>query len=183
HRMSCNEKASNSKNKHYTLMERKVFLQILNDYKHVIELKYTNISNSEESICSKKISRKRKETFELSGVEDKLRIERLKGVMNHDEQLTNFKLEHEKKMANIKEDHLKIMNHQQLEHLKNMHKLMELEINKAKLKIVESQSAIKENIHACDVILILFIFIFTFFIIYFYFFYCLQNLFKSYLQS
>lgn len=35
--MSC--KSLPSKNKHYTSIERKVFLQILNDYKHVIEKK------------------------------------------------------------------------------------------------------------------------------------------------
>jgi len=35
--MSCKEKPS--KNKHYTLLERKVFLQILEKYKNVIELK------------------------------------------------------------------------------------------------------------------------------------------------
>lgn len=38
--MSCKEKSSlSSKYKHYTLMEWKVFLQILNDYKHIIEIK------------------------------------------------------------------------------------------------------------------------------------------------
>lgn len=35
--MSCKEKAN--KNKHYTSLEKKVFLQILHKYKHVIELK------------------------------------------------------------------------------------------------------------------------------------------------
>ncbi|XP_071578866.1 myb/SANT-like DNA-binding domain-containing protein 3, partial [Temnothorax nylanderi] len=39
--MSCKAKANllPSKNKHYTLMERKVFLQILNNYKNIIENK------------------------------------------------------------------------------------------------------------------------------------------------
>ncbi|XP_077257677.1 uncharacterized protein LOC143894879 [Temnothorax americanus] len=37
--MSCTEKPSSSKNKHYTLMERKVFLLILEKYKNVIEIK------------------------------------------------------------------------------------------------------------------------------------------------
>lgn len=37
YRMSC--KGLSSKNKHYTSIERKVFLQILNNYKHVIEIK------------------------------------------------------------------------------------------------------------------------------------------------
>lgn len=39
--MSC-EKLNPSKNKHYTLLERKLFLQILNDYKHIIEVKKSN---------------------------------------------------------------------------------------------------------------------------------------------
>ncbi|KYN50415.1 hypothetical protein ALC57_00052 [Trachymyrmex cornetzi] len=57
--MSCNEKTSGSKNKHYTLMERKVFLQILNDYKHVIELKKSDSTTLKEKdlvwkeICNK----------------------------------------------------------------------------------------------------------------------------------
>lgn len=37
--MSCNEKSVSSKNKHYTLTERKVFLQILEKYKNVVEVK------------------------------------------------------------------------------------------------------------------------------------------------
>ncbi|KYQ53925.1 hypothetical protein ALC60_05665 [Trachymyrmex zeteki] len=36
--MSCKIK-STSKTKHYTLMERKIFLQILDKYKNVIEIK------------------------------------------------------------------------------------------------------------------------------------------------
>lgn len=41
--MSCNNandsQPSSSKNKHYTPMERKVFLQILDRFKHVTEIK------------------------------------------------------------------------------------------------------------------------------------------------
>lgn len=37
--MSGKEKRVLSKNKHYTLMKRKVFLQILEKYKHVVETK------------------------------------------------------------------------------------------------------------------------------------------------
>lgn len=37
--MSCKEKPNLSKNKHYTLMERKVFLDILKNYKYIIEIK------------------------------------------------------------------------------------------------------------------------------------------------
>jgi len=38
YRMSCKEKNA-SRSKHYTPIERKVFLQILHNYKHVIERK------------------------------------------------------------------------------------------------------------------------------------------------
>jgi len=38
YRMSCKEKPT-SKNKHYTLLERKLFLQILEKYKNIVELK------------------------------------------------------------------------------------------------------------------------------------------------
>lgn len=37
--MSCKEKPIASKNKHYTLMKRKVLLQILEKYKNIIEIK------------------------------------------------------------------------------------------------------------------------------------------------
>lgn len=41
--MSSKEKSNpSSKNKHYTPLERKVFLQILDDYKHIIEIKKSN---------------------------------------------------------------------------------------------------------------------------------------------
>lgn len=39
YRMSCKEKRNTSKSKYYTMMEKKVFLQILDEYKHVIEVK------------------------------------------------------------------------------------------------------------------------------------------------
>jgi len=45
----------------------------------------------------------------------------------------------------MKEKHLKEINSMQLRHLKEMHKL-ELQINKSKLKIIESQFTDKENI-------------------------------------
>lgn len=58
--MSCKEKPNlPSKNKHYTPLERKVFLQILNDYKHVIEIKKSDSSTLKDKelawieICNK----------------------------------------------------------------------------------------------------------------------------------
>lgn len=43
--MSSKEKPNlPSKNKHYIPLKRKVFLQILNDYKHVIEIKKSDSS-------------------------------------------------------------------------------------------------------------------------------------------
>lgn len=40
--MSCKDKPNTSKSKHYTSLEKKVFLQILEKYKNVIELKKSN---------------------------------------------------------------------------------------------------------------------------------------------
>lgn len=58
--MACKEKLNLPiKNKHYTLLERKVFLQILNDYKHIIESKKNNSATLKEKdvawseICNK----------------------------------------------------------------------------------------------------------------------------------
>lgn len=59
--MSCNNSAnsSSSRNKHYTPIERKVFLQILDHFKHVIELKKSDGSTIKEKevawkeICSR----------------------------------------------------------------------------------------------------------------------------------
>lgn len=47
--MSCdNASSSSSKNKHYTPIERKVFLQILNLFKHIIEKKKSDNSTIKE---------------------------------------------------------------------------------------------------------------------------------------
>ncbi|KYN17772.1 UPF0439 protein C9orf30 like protein [Trachymyrmex cornetzi] len=58
--MSCKEKSNlPSKNKHYTNFERKVFLQILNDYKHIIEIKKSDSTTLKDKdlawneICNK----------------------------------------------------------------------------------------------------------------------------------
>ncbi|XP_039303306.1 uncharacterized protein LOC120357263 [Solenopsis invicta] len=59
--MSCTMEKSNlpSKNKHYTALERKVFLQILTDYKHIIEIKKSDSTTLKDKdlawneICNK----------------------------------------------------------------------------------------------------------------------------------
>lgn len=57
--MSCKEKPISSKNKHYTSMERKVFLQILEKYKYVIEIKKSDATTLKDKdiawseICEK----------------------------------------------------------------------------------------------------------------------------------
>lgn len=56
---SCKEKPNSSKNKHYASLERKTFLQILNDYKHIIEVKKNDSSTLKDKevawieICNK----------------------------------------------------------------------------------------------------------------------------------
>lgn len=49
--MSCKEKPQTSKNKHYTLMERKVFLQILEKYKNIIEVKRSDATTFKGQRC------------------------------------------------------------------------------------------------------------------------------------
>lgn len=56
--MSCKENINSTKSKHYTMMERKVFLQILEKYKHVIEVKKSDLHSLKDKeiawneICS-----------------------------------------------------------------------------------------------------------------------------------
>lgn len=82
--------------------------------------------------------RKRKDLLEVSTVEEELRIQRIKQIMNQEEQLANIKLKHEERIAAMKEEHLKDYNYMQLKHLKEVQKL-EIEINKSKLKAIEYQ--------------------------------------------
>lgn len=52
---------------------------------------------------------------------------------------------HEERMAAMKEEHLKKFNYMQLKHLKEVQKL-EIQIKKAKLRIIECQPIDKENV-------------------------------------
>ncbi|XP_067210245.1 myb/SANT-like DNA-binding domain-containing protein 3 [Linepithema humile] len=49
--MSCKEKTL-KRGKHYTTMERKVFLQILQEYKHIIEIKKSDSSTLKDKECA-----------------------------------------------------------------------------------------------------------------------------------
>lgn len=51
--------------------------------------------------------RKRKDLLEISNVEEELRIQRLKQIMNQEEQLADIKFKHEERIAIMKEDRLK----------------------------------------------------------------------------
>lgn len=88
--------------------------------------------------------RKRKDLLEISNVEEELRIQRLKQIMNQEEQLADIKFKHEERMAIMKEEHLKECNNMQIKHLKEIQKL-EIEINKLKLRAIQYQID-KENI-------------------------------------
>lgn len=50
--MSCKEKAPKSKSKHYTNMEKKVFLQILEEYKHIVEIKKSDGATLKDKKCA-----------------------------------------------------------------------------------------------------------------------------------
>lgn len=50
--MSYKEKAPKSKSKHYTIIERKVFLQILQEYKHIIEVKKSDSTTLKDKECA-----------------------------------------------------------------------------------------------------------------------------------
>ncbi|KAM0726168.1 Myb/SANT-like DNA-binding domain-containing protein 3 [Formica fusca] len=91
------------------------------------------------------LKRKRKDLPEVSNVEEELRIQRIKQIMKQNEQLANIKLKHEERITVMKEEHLKEFNYMQLKHLKEVQKL-EIQINKAKLRIIDCQSIDKENI-------------------------------------
>jgi len=90
------------------------------------------------------MKREKKET--LLNIEENLKVERIKRIINQEQELAHIKQRHEEKIAKMKEEHLKEMNYIQLQHLKEMQKV-EMEINKAKLKIVERQSRDKKNIN------------------------------------
>jgi len=82
----------------------------------------------------------------LLDTEENLRIQRIKQVMNQEQDLAVAKLRHEKNMSQIKEDHLKQLNEMEIQHKKEMNNL-EITISKSKLKILENQYLNKENIN------------------------------------
>lgn len=88
---------------------------------------------------------KRKNTTELSNVEENIRIERIREIMKQEQHLSNITSKHEERMAIIKEEHLREYNSLQIKHLKEIHEL-ELDIKQAKLRAIKKQFLEKENI-------------------------------------
>jgi len=86
----------------------------------------------------------------LSDTEENLRVQRIKQVMNQEQDLAVAKLRHEENMSKMKEDHLYIyikqLNEMEIQHKKEMNNL-EITISKTKLKILENQYLNKENIN------------------------------------
>jgi len=83
---------------------------------------------------------------DLSETEEILRMQRIKQIMDQDQQLTFVKLRHEENIAKMKENHLQQLNEIEIQQ-KNVINNLEIEINKAKLKILENQYSNKENIN------------------------------------
>jgi len=82
----------------------------------------------------------------LSDTEENLRVQRIKQVMNQEQDLAIAKLRHEENMNEMKEDHLKQLNEMKTQHKTEMNNL-EITIGKTKLKILENQYLNKKNIN------------------------------------
>lgn len=78
--------------------------------------------------------------------EENLRMQRIKQVMDQEQQLAIFKLRHEESIAKMKENHLKQLHEIEIQH-KNKINNLEIEISKTKLMILENQHLNKENIN------------------------------------
>jgi hypothetical protein len=98
-----------------------------------------------EDIQRKKRKYSKQESLNLSDAEKNLKMQRVKQVMDQEQQLVNVKLRHEENMAHMREKHLKELNEMETQHKKVMHNL-EIKINETKLKILENQLLNKENI-------------------------------------
>lgn len=81
----------------------------------------------------------------LSDAEENLKMQRIKQVMDQEQDLSNVKLRHEESMAQMREKHLEELNEMETQHKKVIHNL-EIKINETKLKILENQFLNKENI-------------------------------------
>lgn len=93
------------------------------------------------------LKRKRKPLSEdqLSNTEETLRVERIRRVMDQEEQIAHTKLKHEEFVSNMKENHLKEMYNLEIQHLKKIQRI-EIEIKEAQLKASKSENRDKENI-------------------------------------
>lgn len=88
---------------------------------------YTGIIRQEKR-CKKARST---QIYDISSVEEKLRVERLKKIIKQEQQLAEQKLQYEKVLFKIKEDHLQEINKLELNHIKETHNI-QLKIQKMK---------------------------------------------------
>lgn len=99
-----------------------------------------NSSNMEyvEKIAKEKRYKKPKTTkiYDMSDVEEKIRVERLKEIIKQEQQLADIKLQNEKRIGKIKADHLEEMNRLELNNIKEIHDI-QLKIHKSQLQIIE----------------------------------------------
>lgn len=77
-------------------------------------------------------------------------MERIKQVMDEEQQVAHVKRKHEENISNMKENHLKEIYNLELQHLKQVQTL-EIEIKRAQLRAIESKQD-KENIDIFDVV-------------------------------
>lgn len=85
--------------------------------------------------CPLKRKKNTKAEEQFSDTEETLRIERIKRVINQEQQLACAKQMHEENVNNIKENHFKKINRLELQHLKEIQTL-QIEIKKAQLKAI-----------------------------------------------
>ncbi|XP_026826892.1 uncharacterized protein LOC105286054 [Ooceraea biroi] len=95
-----------------------------------------NILDKEKPIgCLK---RKKNVIDQLSNTEETVRMERIKRVMDQEQQLAHVKQKHEENISSMKESHLKEIYSLELQHLKVIQSL-EIDIKRAQLKEIESK--------------------------------------------
>lgn len=62
----------------------------------------------------------------MPDAEEKLRIERIKQIMEQEQQLADIKLQHEERISNMKKNHMNEINRLELNHLKEINNIQVL---------------------------------------------------------
>lgn len=106
----------------------------------------SNVFNNKKLKQTRSLKRKKNTIDEdkLSNTEETLRMERIKQIIEQEQQLAYTKQKHEENMNIMKENHLKEIYNLELQHLKQIQTL-EIEIKRAQLRAIESKKD-KENI-------------------------------------